>query len=166
MLGREDPTSLRWPRALVAAGSGVAASAMLAFFTGLDTRLVKGFQGTRTAPYRAVFFVVLAGLCAISNRLSGGARDARAIGRMALAGASTGYLAGILASFFVSFVLVSPAGAWRSLTSGVDGPLVDLVVPVASFSWLFGFVAYVGAALALHARSLRGEGRSSRTWPI
>ena len=69
--------------------------------------------------------------------------------RAVFVGAVVGYLAGLAAAQFVAFVLISHAGAWRTLTSGVDGLLIVFAVPGITFSWLFGIVAYVLATLIL-----------------
>lgn len=144
-----------WLRVLVAISAGVAVAVMVAVLTRLDTRLISAFRGDRTVPYRAAFFVALAALCATSYWRSRGARPARAFGRVALVGMGAGYLAGFVSSLFVSFFIISGAGAWKALTSGADGLLIAVAVPVVTFSWFFGFVAYAGTDLALRLASRR-----------
>ena len=154
MVVSENHAPLSWRWSLLASAAGVAAALMLAVGTGLDTRLVQAFRGGRTIPYRTVFFVILASICALSSRRSNPGRDARMLLKMAAAGVSAGYFAGLLASFFVSYVFISASGAWKSLMSGVDGVFVAIAVPLVTFSWLFGFVAYA-AAFALRVVTRR-----------
>lgn len=146
-----DPT---WPRVLIATTSGIATAAVLAMVTRLDVRLIHAFRGGRTVPYRAVFFVTLAAICAIAmwRRREG---HQAPLGRVALVGAAAGYLSGLAAAQFVNFVLISAAGAARALTRDVDGVFVALAVPIVTFSWLFGVTAFVGAEFARRSGSSR-----------
>jgi hypothetical protein len=143
-------------KAISAAIPGVLAAAPFAVISGLDVRLVNGFRGTRTVPYRVAFFVVLAITCTswAASTLSSGARSGP--GRVVAYGLVSGYVSGLVAAAFVNFVLISPVGAWRSLTSGVDGVLIMMLVPLVTFSWLLGLLAFIAARMVVRQQDQRG----------
>lgn len=134
----QRPASARG-RAIIATGSGLFVSALVAILSRLDVQLVAAFRGTRTLPYRTSFFVVLGVVCAAWCLLE--AARPRGLARAILVGAIAGYVSGLGAYFFVQYFLISAEGALRSLTSHPTAVLVPLGLPFVTFSWFFGAVA-------------------------
>lgn len=139
-------------RALVAAGAGLSAAVALAVGTGIDTRLVAAYRAGRTGPYRAAFFTLLFAFCFFTIRRAVRAARHVSLGKALLMGAISGYVSGFLTYWLMQLVFISAEGAWKALVQLPNGFDAPLLVPVLTFSWLMGALAFLCASVVLHAQ--------------
>jgi hypothetical protein len=119
----------------------------VAVTSGVDTRVVAAFRGGRTIPYRVAFFAALFAACFVLLSRSIASGSARAYKTTVALGAVCGYVSGFVGYVVVQIGFVSVRGAWLAIVGYPAGVLVPLVVPLMTFSWVMGALAFLAADL-------------------